>query len=184
MSRRIPSRVFIPPTNPPHLNPCSLQPSLWAPSGGPWLNRSASPPSQNLLRWEAQRAKPTYPPPWRLPFWAPCMLPRALDNQYSLAPPGFVLVAQYGLGCFPVRLWMLSLRHLQNSTSLTRRKISPISHSTSFLVPHRSRLCHRSPQVRRLYLHTHCSGQILQSLQVSFPPGFTYSSQNSRGPLP
>ncbi len=88
MSRWIPSRVFMPPTNPPHLNPCSLQLSLWAPSGGPWRNRSASPLSPNLLSWEAQRAKPMCPPPWGLPFWAPCMLPPGSGHpgsQYTLS---------------------------------------------------------------------------------------------------
>ncbi len=41
MSRRIPCHIFMLPTNPPHLNPYSLQPSFWATSGGPWMNRSA-----------------------------------------------------------------------------------------------------------------------------------------------
>ncbi len=79
--KRISSCVFMPPTNPLHLNPYSLQPSLWAPSDGPWMKRSASTPSPNPLRWEAQKAKPMCPPPWGLPFWAPSMLPRALDTQ-------------------------------------------------------------------------------------------------------
>ncbi len=112
--------------------------------------------------------------PSRLPACFPGLwTPR--QPAYSLAPPSSVL---------PVHSWMLSLRHLQDSTSLTHRKISPITHSTSPLVPRRSRLCHRSPQVRRLYLHARCSGQILQSLQVNSPPGFTHSPRNRRGPLP
>ncbi len=37
-----------------------------------------------------------------------------------------VLVAQFCLGCLPVCSWMLSLCHLQNSTSLTCQKIGPI----------------------------------------------------------
>ncbi len=84
-------------------------------------------------------------------------------------------VSQYVRGC--------SVCAISNSTSLTRRKVSSITHSTSPLVPRRSRLRHRSPQVRRLYLHTRCSWQILQSLQVNSPPRVTHSPWNSRGPL-
>ncbi len=47
-------------------------------------------------------------------------------SQCTLAPTSLVLVAQYGPGCLPVRSWMLSLRHLQNSTSLTAGKLVPL----------------------------------------------------------
>ncbi len=63
MSRRIPSHVFMPPTNPPHLNLFSLQSSLWAPSGGPWRNRSKVLVQIQILGWNRSIACISEPAP-------------------------------------------------------------------------------------------------------------------------
>ncbi len=81
---------------------------------------------QRLLGWEAQKGKPMFPPPCDPPFWAPFMLPRALDTQAAS-----VLSRSYKIGTggpvwprmSPNLLRMLSLCHLQISSSPPHRKI-------------------------------------------------------------
>ncbi len=81
MLRQTPSPVSTLLKNPPHQSPFSLQPLSSAPSSGLWRNRSVLPPSASLLRREAQKGTLMCPPPCDPPFWAPFMLPRALDTQ-------------------------------------------------------------------------------------------------------
>ncbi len=73
---------------------------------------------------------------------------------YSLAPPSSLLVAQYGPGYLPICPRMLSLCHLQISSSPPRRKFGTPTNPPSSVVLCRSQLYHISSQLR-------CGGSII-----------------------
>ncbi len=157
MSRLTHFLAFTPPTNHPRRNLYSLQPSIrWAqdeqiriasmteptPLGG--LGRSNL--CAHLLEINPSGLSSCFPG-----LWTPRQPASSID------PPSSILVAHFVPGRLPVCLWMLSLCHLQNSTSLTCWKIVPITHSTSSMVPHWSQLHDRSPQLRGIFLYSCCS---------------------------
>ncbi len=120
--------------NPPHLNPYSLQPSLWAPSGGPgWTDphrlphrtRSAGRPRGKDLRAHLLKD---------FPSGLPALLPRALTPRqpaYSLASPKLGTGGPVWPGMSPSRFVDAQSVPSQTPHHLPAGKLVPLPHSTS-----------------------------------------------------
>ncbi len=116
--------------------------------------------------------------PWRHPHWAsstgrprrkdartilPAFNPSGLSSRSTglwtprqpanpLAPSSSVLVAQYGRGCHPVRLQLLSLCHVEDPLLSSGWQAGSSACSPKTLVTNRGRLRHGSPKFWRSYV--------------------------------
>ncbi len=97
-------------THTPSSRPCE------APSGGPWMNRSASPSLTEPAPLGGPEGKTYVPTSKDFPSGLPACFPGLWDTQAASVLSRFSKLGtggQYGPGCLPVRSWMLSLCHLK-----------------------------------------------------------------------